>query len=87
MFAWCTSLKEVPKLDTSSAKNMYGMLDGCKSLKTVPFADKIKDLEESGLPFLKELKTLPDVVKVKLLMDNSNFKDKKIQAMVKLYKD
>jgi hypothetical protein len=63
------------------------MFNGCKSLKTIPFADKIKDLEATQLPFLKELETLPDVVKVKLLMDNSDFKDKKIQAMIKLYKD
>jgi hypothetical protein len=27
------------------------------------------------------------VIKVKLLMDTSGFKDKKIQAMIKLYKD
>jgi hypothetical protein len=39
------------------------------------------------LPFLKEIENLPDAVKVKLLMDTSDFKDKKIQAMIKLYKD
>jgi hypothetical protein len=63
------------------------MFDGCLKLKTVQFADKIKDLKKTKLPFLEELKTLPEAVKVKLLMDTSNFKDKKIQAMIKLYKD
>jgi hypothetical protein len=66
---------------------MYGIFHKCSSLKTIPFADKIKDLENTNLPFLKELETLPDTIKVKLLMDTSNFKDKKIQAMIKLYKD
>jgi surface protein len=87
MFFKCSSLEEVPKLDTSKVTDMSNMFNGCKSLKTIPFADKIKDLEATQLPFLKELETLPDVVKVKLLMDNSDFKDKKIQAMIKLYKD
>jgi hypothetical protein len=63
------------------------MFYACSSLKTIAFADKIKDLRKTYLPFLKGLETLPDVVKAKLLMDNSNFKDKKIQAMLKLYKD
>jgi hypothetical protein len=63
------------------------MFYGCTDLITIPFADKIKDLKTIQLPFLDELKTLPDVVKMKLLMDTSNFKDKKIQAMIKLYKD
>jgi hypothetical protein len=63
------------------------MFYACLELKTVPFADKIKDLKKTYLPFLKEIGTLPDVVQVKLLMDNSNFKDKKVQAMLKLYKD
>jgi hypothetical protein len=63
------------------------MFDRCSELKTIPFADKIKNLKVTGLPFLKELETLPDVVKAKILMDTSDFKDKKIQAMIKLYKD
>jgi hypothetical protein len=66
---------------------MSSVFYGCLKLKFVPFADKIKDLEATRLPFLDELKTLPDVIKVKLLMDTSDFKDKKIQAMLKLYKE
>jgi hypothetical protein len=66
---------------------MYAMFGECPELKTIPFADKLKDLKATLLPFLKELETLPDAVKVKLLMDTSDFKDKKIQAMIKLYKD
>jgi hypothetical protein len=66
---------------------MDRMFYKCSELKTIPFADKIKDLEATQLPFLKEFETLPDVVKIKLLMDTSNFKDKKIQALIKLYKD
>jgi hypothetical protein len=66
---------------------MNYMFDRCTELKTIPFADKIKDLDKTNLPVLEELKTLPDVIKVKLLMDTSGFKDKKIQAMIKLYKD
>jgi hypothetical protein len=59
----------------------------CSGLKTVLFADKIKNLEATELPFLEEIENLPDVVKVKLLMSPSDNKDKKIQAMIKLYKD
>jgi hypothetical protein len=66
---------------------MYGIFFGCSALQTIPFADKIKDLGVTSLPFLEELETLPDAIKIKLLMDTSNFKDKKIQAMIKLYKD
>jgi surface protein len=87
MFYGCESLKKVPKFDTSKETNKDYIFDGCTDLKTVPFADKIKDLKAIKLPFLEELKTLPDVVKVKLLMDTSDFKDKKVQAMIKLYKD
>jgi surface protein len=87
MFARCKSLVEVPELDTSKVTNTDYMFSGCSRLKTIPFADKIKDLKATKLPFLEELKTLPDEIKVKLLMDTSNFKDKKIQAMIKLYKD
>jgi surface protein len=87
MFARCKSLVEVPELDTSKVTNTDYMFSGCLRLKTIPFADKIKDLKATKLPFLEELKTLPDEIKVKLLMDTSNFKDKKIQAMIKLYKD
>jgi surface protein len=87
MFNGCSELVSIPDMDTSKVTNMNYMLQGCLSLETIPFADKIKDLDETYLPFLKELETLPDVVKVKLLMDTSNFKDKKIQAMIKLYKD
>jgi hypothetical protein len=67
--------------------NMSAMFYGCSGLKTILFADKIKDLKATKLPFLKELESLPDTIKVKLLMDTSNFKDKKVQAMIKLYKD
>jgi hypothetical protein len=87
MFRGCSSLKEVPKFDISSDVRTAGMFDGCTSLKTILFADKIKYLEKTKLPFLKELETLPDVVKMKLLMSPSDNKDKKIRAMVKLYKD
>jgi surface protein len=87
MFQDCKSLKEVPKFDISKVDKMSSMFYGCLKLKTVLFADKIKDFEVTKLPFLKELKTLPDVVKVKLLMDTSDFKDKKIKAMIKLYND
>jgi surface protein len=87
MFYVCSSLKEVPKFDTSQVKDMGYMFKRCSELKTVLFADKIKDLEATKLPFLEELKTLPEAIKVKLLMDTSDFKDKKVQAMIKLYKD
>jgi hypothetical protein len=63
------------------------MFYGCTGLKTIAFADKIKDLESTQLPFLKEFESVPDVIKVKLLMSPSDNKDKKIQAMIKLYKD
>jgi hypothetical protein len=66
---------------------MSFMFRGCTSLKTIPFADKIKDLKVTTLPFLKELTALPDIVKIKLLMSPSDNKDKKIEAMIKLYKD
>jgi surface protein len=87
MFGGCSELKEVQEFDTSEVTNMSGMFYGCSSLKTIPFADKIKDLEATKLPFLKELESLPDIVKIKLLMSPSDNKDKKIQAMIKLYKD
>jgi hypothetical protein len=63
------------------------MFHVCSELKTVLFADKIKDLAVTKLPFLEELESLPYAVKIKLLMDTSDFKDKKIQAMIKLYKE
>jgi hypothetical protein len=66
---------------------MSQMFNGCTGLKTIPFADKIKNLKATMLTFLKELGTLPDVVKIKLLMDKSENKIKKIKAMIKLYKD
>jgi surface protein len=87
MFSECSGLKEVPQFDTSKVIFITRMFYGCTELKTIQFADKIKDLKTTQLPFLDELKTLPDAVKVKLLMDTSDFKDKKIQAMIKLYKD
>ena len=87
IFKYCSELAEVPQFDISSATSMIYMFEGCFALKTIPFADKIKNLENTGLPFLKEFKTLPDVVKMKLLMSPSDNKDKKVQAMIKLYKD
>jgi surface protein len=87
MFNGCSSLEKVPKFNISSVSRMYGIFSACLKLKTVPFADKIKDLGVTCLPFLEELESLPEAVKVKLLMDTSDFKDKKIQAMLKLYKE
>jgi surface protein len=87
MFYGCSSLKEVPLFDTSKVKDTGSMFYKCLSLETVPFADKIKNLEKTFLPFLKDFESIPDVVKMKLLMSPSDNKDKKIQAMIKLYKD
>jgi hypothetical protein len=87
LFSGCSSLVEVPILDISKVKEILYMFDECSSLKTVLFADKIKGLEKTWLPFLKEIEYLPDTVKVKLLMSPSDNKDKKVQAMIKLYKD
>jgi surface protein len=87
MFYECSGLKEVPDFNISKVNDIGNMFSGCSELKTIPFADKIKDLRKTFLPFLKDFETFPDVVKIKLLMSPSDFKDKKIQAMIKLYKD